>query len=49
MRDRYGIEVYGGQGELVNRSFRVSTMGYVSETDIASFLYAAEKVLEYLK
>lgn len=49
LKEEYGISVYGGQDTLVNTTFRVGVMGYVSETDIVAFLYAAEKVLKKLE
>lgn len=45
----YGIRIYGGQHTLNETTFRVGTMGYVAETDIQAFLYAAKKVLEKLE
>lgn len=44
LKEEYGITIYNGQAHLMSSTFRVGTMGYVSETDIAAFLYAAEKV-----
>lgn len=40
----FGIRIYDGQADLYNTTFRVGTMGYVAETDIAAFLYAAKIV-----
>lgn len=40
-----GIIVNGGLAPLAEDTFRVGTMGYVSENDVAAFLYALEKVL----
>lgn len=40
-----GITVNGGLAPLAEDTFRVGTMGYVSEYDVVAFLYALEKVL----
>lgn len=42
---KHGVIISGGQGILGDDTFRVGTMGYVSETDVASFLYALDKVI----
>ena len=49
LKEEYGIQIYNGQAELYDTTFRVGTMGYVAETDIAAFLYAAEKVIHELE
>ncbi len=49
LKEDFGIEIYNGQADLFDRTFRVGTMGYVSETDIAAFLYAARKVVAKLE
>jgi len=49
LNEDYGIQVYNGQAELHDTTFRVGTMGYVAETDVAAFLYAAEKVIGELE
>ena len=49
LKDEFGIEIYNGQAELHDTTFRVGTMGYVAETDIAAFLYAAEIVIKELE
>lgn len=49
LKEEYGIEIYNGQADLFNTTFRVGTMGYVAETDIAAFLYAAEQVINELE
>lgn len=49
LKDEYGIQIYNGQAELYDTTIRVSTMGYVAETDVAAFLYAAEKVINDLE
>ncbi len=45
LREEYGIQIYNGQADLHDTTFRVGTMGYVAETDVAAFLYAAEKII----
>lgn len=49
LAQNYGVEIYNGQGDLYDTTFRVGTMGYVCETDIAAFLYAAEQVIKELE
>lgn len=49
LEEEYGIQIYNGQADLFDSTFRVGTMGYVAETDIAAFLYAAGKVLKELE
>lgn len=49
LQREYGIQIYNGQAELYDTTFRVGTMGYVTKTDIAAFLYAAEQVIAELK
>ncbi len=49
LKEEFGIQIYNGQAELFQTTFRVGTMGYVAETDIAAFLYAAEKVVRDLE
>lgn len=44
LMDEFGIEIYHGQQDLYSSTFRVGTMGYVAETDIAAFLHAAAVV-----
>jgi len=46
LEEQYGIIVGGGQGELYDTTFRVGTMGYVSENDIVAFLHAAKEILK---
>lgn len=48
LKDKFGISIYGGQDTLADSTFRVGTMGYVSETDVQAFLYAAKKVIACL-
>ncbi len=49
LKEIFGIQIYNGQAELYDTTFRVGTMGYVAETDIAAFLYAAAKVVHELE
>ncbi len=49
LKEEFGIQIYNGQAELYDTTFRVGTMGYVAETDIAAFLYAAAKVVYELE
>ena len=49
LKEDYGIQIYNGQADLFDTTFRVGTMGYVAETDIAAFLYAAEQVINELQ
>ncbi len=48
LKEQFEIHIYGGQDKLVNTTFRVGTMGYVAESDIAAFLYTVEKILPQL-
>ena len=45
LRDRHGITIAGGHGDLVGRLFRIGHIGYVSIDDIATALAAVEKEL----
>ena len=49
LKEEYGIQIYGGQDTLVETTFRIGVMGYVVDSDIQAFLYAAEKVLRILE
>jgi aspartate aminotransferase-like enzyme len=40
LNEKYGIVISGGQSVLSNDTFRVGTMGYVSELDVQALLYA---------
>lgn len=48
IKEKYGVVISGGQDSLNSSTFRVGTMGYVAETDVAAYLYAAGKVLKSL-
>ncbi len=45
LKEKFGIQIYNGQADLFDTTFRVGTMGYVAETDIAAFLYAAKQIV----
>ncbi len=45
LRDRHGITIAGGHGDLVSRLFRIGHIGYVSIDDIATALAAVEEEL----
>ena len=45
LRDRHGITIAGGHGELVPRLFRIGHIGHVSVEDIAEALTAIEEEL----
>ncbi len=45
LRDRYGITIAGGHGDLVGRLFRVGHIGYVDVFDIVTALGAVELLL----
>jgi aspartate aminotransferase-like enzyme len=45
LRDRFGITVAGGHGELGSRMFRIGHIGYYDVLDIATVLAAVEALL----
>ena len=45
LRDRHGITIAGGHGDLVPRLFRIGHIGYVTSDDIAEALSAIETEL----
>jgi len=45
LRDRHGITIAGGHGDLVPRLFRIGHIGYVTSDDIAEALTAIETEL----
>jgi len=45
LRDRHGITIAGGHGDLASRLFRIGHIGYVSIDDIAAALAAVEEEL----
>ena len=42
LRDRYGITIAGGHGDIVDRLFRIGHIGYVDVFDITTVLGAIE-------
>ena len=48
LRDRHGITVAGGHGDIVDRLFRIGHIGYVGIDDIAVAMDAVESELEAL-
>ncbi|MGI6286125.1 alanine--glyoxylate aminotransferase family protein [Neomoorella humiferrea] len=45
LREKFGVVVAGGQGEVKDRVFRIGHLGYVSYSDILAGLAALENVL----
>jgi aspartate aminotransferase-like enzyme len=45
MRERSGVTVAGGQGELSGKVFRIGHVGYVDREDVAAALAALERAL----
>ncbi|MFW6198666.1 MAG: alanine--glyoxylate aminotransferase family protein, partial [Acidobacteriota bacterium] len=45
MRDRHGIQIAGGQGELKPDVFRIGHLGYIDALDLLGTLAALETVL----
>lgn len=45
LRDRHGVTIAGGQGELKNAIFRIGHIGWYDEFDVATALAAVELVL----
>ena len=48
LRDRHGITIAGGHGDLVPRLFRIGHIGYVRIDDVADAMDAIEVELEAL-
>jgi aspartate aminotransferase-like enzyme len=48
LRDRHGITIAGGHGELTSRLFRIGHIGYVGVFDIVTALAAVERELTVL-
>jgi aspartate aminotransferase-like enzyme len=42
LRDRHGITIAGGHGDIADRLFRIGHIGYVDVYDIAAVLAAVE-------
>ncbi len=49
MSEEHDIVIGGGQDYLHDTTFRVGTMGYISENDVNAFLAAAKEVLDEMK
>ncbi len=45
MRDKHGVAIAGGQGELKGKIFRIATMGYISASDLKIGIETLETVL----
>ena len=45
LRDRYGVTIAGGQGDLKGRIFRIGHIGYYDVFDVATALGAVELAL----
>jgi len=45
MRDKYGVTIAGGQGELKGKVFRIAHMGFIEEFDIIAGISCLEKAL----
>lgn len=48
VRDRFGVELAGGQGELKDRLFRIGHMGYAGPLDVVAAVAAVEQALRAL-
>ena len=48
LRERHGVTIAGGQGELKEAIFRIGHIGWYDEFDIATALNAVELVLHEL-
>ena len=46
VRDRFGVELAGGQGELKDRLFRIGHMGYAGPLDMVAAMAAVEQALK---
>ncbi len=46
MRDKYGVTIAGGQGELKGKMFRIAHLGYMNEFDVIVAIAAIEMVLK---
>lgn len=45
MRDKYGVGIAGGQGNLKGKIFRIATMGYITAKDLEICIETLETVL----
>ncbi len=48
MREKYGVAIAGGQGELKGKIFRIAHLGHVQDFDIIKGISALEKALKDL-
>src|SRR4029453_19396488 len=48
MKQRFGFQIAGGQGEMKGKVFRISHMGYIDHFDALGILSALELVLKNL-
>lgn len=46
VRDRFGVELAGGQGDLKDRLFRIGHMGYAGPLDVVAAVAAVEQALK---
>ena len=49
MRDEKGVTMAGGQGEMKGKIFRISHMGFISETDVRTGIEALKETLAELE
>ncbi|MBI4367932.1 MAG: alanine--glyoxylate aminotransferase family protein [Candidatus Omnitrophica bacterium] len=49
MRDEKGVTMAGGQGEMKGKIFRISHMGFISETDVRTGIEALKETLTELQ
>jgi len=48
MRDKYGVTIAGGQGELKGKMFRIAHLGYMNEFDVIVAIAALEMAFKEL-
>jgi len=48
MREKYGVTIAGGQGDLKGKIFRIAHLGYMVEFDVLTAIAALEIVLKEL-
>lgn len=49
LRDRFGVTIAGGQGEMAGKVFRIAHLGYMGEFDVLIAVAAVEMALAQLK
>ena len=49
MRDEKGVTMTGGQGDMKGKVFRISHMGFITESDIRIGISVLKETLEELK